>query len=600
MTNLSQKKRSVLAAVISGALLAGSVSVPFASGTELSTDTLSEVTTTGTDSYDEQESVSSDQVPGIDVFLQGGGNGLLADSPDDAAPEEGFKEDACYFYDTFESGAGTWTGRGGASVDVSDGLVYKGSKALKCSGRTDDWNGAAMELSTDTFVPGTEYSFSVCAGTDTGTTTHFLLSLQYDSGSETIYDHLAEADCVKGKYVQLANPNYKIPSGATNMTLYIETKSSSGDFYIDEAIAAPAGTAISGPQPYKFILGDINADMSLDTFDLAASRKFLVSDGFSDKQKKKAADVDQNGEFAVADTVLLSEFLLGKITEFPVAEKIKPEAKSMEEFTAEIAPNVVNMEPNSSKDKKGGVDYGKIEQGTYHSDFANKDKPYYILLPAGYDGTKEYPVMYVMHGYYEKVDRMIINGNQTGSMRTQQIVGNAIADGEAEEMILVFPYVFTSKRLNECTGMDNENNQAYDDFEHDLLDSLMPYIEEHYSVKTGRENTAITGFSMGGRESLLIGLKHPDLFGYVGAICPAPGVPDSIFVRHTDEESPYLLFLSGGTNDDVVGTIPVGYHNSLEKNGVPHVWHYIQGGYHGDNSIHSHLYNFVRAVFKAA
>ena len=587
MTNLSQK-RSVLAAIISGTLLAGSVtSVPFASGADLGTEPLSEVTVT-------EDTI---QVTGIDQFLEAGGVSLLADGE---TTGEAVQETATIFYDTFESGAGDWTGRGGASVEASGDFAYKGSKALKCTKRSDSWNGAALELSASTFVPGTEYSFSVCAGIASGSTTHFLLSLQYKDGSETVYDHLAEADCVGGKFVQLANANYKIPAGATDMVLYIETKSGSGDFYIDDAVAAAAGTAFEGPAPYKFILGDINADLVLDTFDLVASRKGLVEEGFTDKLMKKAADVDQNGEFAVADTVLLSEFLLGKITEFPVAEKIKPEAKTMEEFTAEIAPNVVNMEPNSSHDKRGGVDYGKLEQGTYHSTVANKDKPFYILLPAGYDGTKEYPVMYVMHGYYEKVDRMIINGNNTGSMRTQEIVGNAIADGEAEEMICVFPYVFTSKTLNECTGMNDENNKAYDDFMYDLIECLMPYIEEHYSVKTGRENTAITGFSMGGRESLLIGLQHPELFGYVGAICPAPGVPDSIFVRHSDEESPYLLFLSGGTNDDVVQTIPVGYHNTLEKNGVPHVWHYIQGGYHGDNSIHAHIYNFVRAVFKAA
>lgn len=52
----------------------------------------------------------------------------------------------------------------------------------------------------------------------------------------------------------------------------------------------------------------------------------------------------------------------------------------------------------------------------------------------------------------------------------------------------------------------------------------MPYIESHYSVKTGKDNTAIMGFSMGGRESLYISMKRPDLFGYVGAVCPAPGV----------------------------------------------------------------------------
>ena len=65
---------------------------------------------------------------------------------------------------------------------------------------------------------------------------------------------------------------------------------------------------------------------------------------------------------------------------------------------------------------------------------------------------------------------------------------------------------------------------VYDNFINDLTNDLMPFIEENYSVLTGRENQAIAGFSMGGREALYIGFTRPDLFGYVLAIAPAPGL----------------------------------------------------------------------------
>jgi enterochelin esterase-like enzyme len=126
----------------------------------------------------------------------------------------------------------------------------------------------------------------------------------------------------------------------------------------------------------------------------------------------------------------------------------------------------------------------------------------------------------------------------------------------------------------------------------------MPEIEKNYSVKTGRENTAITGFSMGGRESLLIGMQRSDLFGYVGAICPAPGVSGAF--KWAAGEEPYLLMITGGSNDTVVYDNPKTYHENFQKNGVPHIWHYVNGGYHGDNSIHAHLYNFVRGIFKVS
>ena len=108
---------------------------------------------------------------------------------------------------------------------------------------------------------------------------------------------------------------------------------------------------------------------------------------------------------------------------------------------------------------------------------------------------------------------------------------------------------------------------------------------------------------MGGRESLYIANKRPDLFGYVGAICPAPGVSPGLIAENDFKftgESPYLLLLTAGSNDEVVYSTPSGYHNILTSNGVPHIWHYVDGGYHGGNCIRAHMYNFVRAAFKAS
>ncbi|MDE6670914.1 MAG: esterase family protein [Ruminococcus sp.] len=246
--------------------------------------------------------------------------------------------------------------------------------------------------------------------------------------------------------------------------------------------------------------------------------------------------------------------------------------------------------------KKSGVKYGTVKSGTYYSTTCNRNKPYNILLPANYSENKKYPVLYVLHGYWENQDRMIIKGNDT--MYTKQIIGNAIADGEAEDIIVVFPYVYSSATQENCSAMDDANNEAYDNFINDLIKDLMPHIESTYSVKTGRENTAITGFSMGGRESLLIGMQRSDLFGYVGAICPAPGVTGS-FKWNSEKEAPPLLFITAGSNDTVVYSNPENYHNNFTKNNVPHIWHYVNSGDHGDNSIHAHLYNYIRFIFKA-
>ena len=86
-----------------------------------------------------------------------------------------------------------------------------------------------------------------------------------------------------------------------------------------------------------------------------------------------------------------------------------------------------------------------------------------------------------------------------------------------------------------------EHFKAFDNFINDLRDDLMPYMEENYSVATGRENTAIAGLSMGGRESLYIGTKLTNQFAYIGAFCPAVGVLKS--EDYTTEEGLSLIHI---------------------------------------------------------
>lgn len=511
-----------------------------------------------------------------------------------------------YFHDTFEGDIADWTGRGSAEVTLSGRSPYADKEALLVQNRESSWNGAQKALSTITYKPGEEYSFSVCATfLDSDVTSQkIMLSLQYkDSSGTTQYGHIADATAVKGNYVQLANTNYKIPEGASDLYLYVETESGTDNFYIDEAIVAVKGTKINGPAEIKFTLGDINSDGVIDSFDLVLLRRGLIN-GFKNTAAALAADVNQDSKNDIADAVVFQKYLLRQIANFNQGSSSSSggdeptEAMSMEAFTKLISANIRETETSDSRLEKSGVQYGTIKNGTYYSTTCNRNKPYYILLPANYDESKKYPVLYVMHGYWENERRMILDGNNGNAMCTRQIIGNAIAEGEAKDMIVVFPYIYSSATQASCSAMDDANNAAYDNFINDLTKDLMPHIEKTYSVKTGKNNTAITGFSMGGRESLLIGMKLSDKIGYIGAICPAPGVTGSF--KWDSGKEPYLVFITAGSNDQTVYTVPNGYHENFTKNGVPHIWHYVNGGAHGDNSIHPHLYNFVRAVFKAA
>ncbi|MDD6059315.1 MAG: endo-1,4-beta-xylanase [Ruminococcus sp.] len=147
-----------------------------------------------------------------------------------------------YFYDTFESGAGDWTGRGSASVTTNSKNYVAGSKSLYVSGREDNWHGVEMALDTAAFVPGKTYSFSTGVLQRSGSSAEMKMTLQYtDSSGTEQYDEVAVVTASSGTWTKLENTAYTIPSGASNLKLYVECTDSLTDFYIDEAKGAVEG-----------------------------------------------------------------------------------------------------------------------------------------------------------------------------------------------------------------------------------------------------------------------------------------------------------------------------------------------------------------------
>ena len=255
--------------------------------------------------------------------------------------------------------------------------------------------------------------------------------------------------------------------------------------------------------------------------------------------------------------------------------------------------------------KQAGVEYPEFKKYTYYSSTAERDTSVNVLLPAGYSEEKEYPVLYILHGFWDNEDWM---ARPVVALNT--MLSNLIAAGEAKEMIIVLPYIYCSKDMPYCTGMDLTNSLNYDNFINDLTTDLMPFIESTFAVAKGRENTAITGFSMGARESLFIGFSHSELFGYIGAACPAPGLTQianspmhpgqmtGAEMVFPEDSAPYVVMISASKADGVVGSNPKTYHNVMTKNQTEHIWHELSDTGHDHTSVKPHLYNFLRLIFK--
>lgn len=227
-------------------------------------------------------------------------------------------DDGYLFHDTFDGSTYSWVGRGSATVMTSGAQAYAGTESLLVQDRESAWNGAAKTLRASQFAAGKSYSFSVCAKyVQGGATDNLCLKLQYvGSDGETHYSSIAEATAPKGEWVQLANTDYQIPADATQAQIYVETADSTNNFYIDEAIAADAGTVIPGPVAVHVLPGDVNCDGLINALDLAALKNGIFY-GFADSYASLAADVDASETVDQTDVALLAQYLVRAITEFP-------------------------------------------------------------------------------------------------------------------------------------------------------------------------------------------------------------------------------------------------------------------------------------------
>ena len=310
-----------------------------------------------------------------------------------------------------------------------------------------------------------------------------------------------------------------------------------------------------------------------------------------------ASEVSEEDKGSFATGIVTEDETLG--TESEGAQESTDPVSALNDEIEERCPVTVTA-------TRSNVAYGEFTHGTYDSKTCGLERGYSILLPADYSADKQYPVLYLLHGIFG--NEYSFSGD--ASNKIKEIVGNMAADGLIEETIVVCPNMYASSDPSQQPGFDAESCLPYDNFINDLVNDLMPHIESEYSVLTGRENTYLAGFSMGGRETLFIALQRPELFGYVCSISAAPGIVATTdkFMTHPgqlaesevkfadDAVVPNKFILCCGTRDSVVGTYPKSYHELLEANGTDHIWYEVTGADHDNNVIKSGLYNLFKQI----
>lgn len=137
-----------------------------------------------------------------------------------------------------------------------------------------------------------------------------------------------------------------------------------------------------------------------------------------------------------------------------------------------------------------------------------------IYLPAGYDPDRAepYKVVYLAHGIFgDETDFMVPVGVPT-------ILDNMTARGEIEPTVVVtMGNHFTGTGLNFASY--NRQNAA-----DNLVQVILPYVEEHYNVSDEREGRGYGGFSYGGMTGGFVMNSYPTTFGYYGHFSGNPSL----------------------------------------------------------------------------
>jgi len=259
-----------------------------------------------------------------------------------------------------------------------------------------------------------------------------------------------------------------------------------------------------------------------------------------------------------------------------------------------FAQKIEKEGPKGFDQLKPAIAHGKIDTISYASKTVGTNRKALVYTTPGFSKNKKYPVLYLLHGIGGDEKEWLKGGTP------QIILDNLFAEGKIKPMIVVLPNGRAMKD-DRATGniMAPDKVQAFATFEKDLLDDLIPFIENTYPALTDRENRAIAGLSMGGGQSLNFGLGNLDKFAWIGGFSSAPNTKQPEVLVPNPEEAKKklkLLWISCGDADGLI-TYSKRTHEYLLQNNVPHVY-YLEPGGHDFKVWKNGLYMFSQFLFK--
>ncbi len=237
------------------------------------------------------------------------------------------------------------------------------------------------------------------------------------------------------------------------------------------------------------------------------------------------------------------------------------------------------------------------------------EKNVYIWTPDDYDAKSadKYSTIYMLDG------QTVLTTELGGSMRSWNVAQHTASMMSATDNKAILVCLDAGDMRDddyspaisddaECKSSSNPCGSLFANF---VCDTVMPYVQENYNVYTDAKHTSIAGSSLGGLESLYIGMEHSDKFGTAGVFSPSFWVYSDddwkayFASKKYGDDSAFLYFYSGSFGQDTgIWAEPV--YNELIEAGYPKdklVFSKVEDGAHNEEYWSNIYPEFLDAMF---
>ncbi|MSV27759.1 MAG: esterase [Bryobacterales bacterium] len=248
------------------------------------------------------------------------------------------------------------------------------------------------------------------------------------------------------------------------------------------------------------------------------------------------------------------------------------------------------------------VPHGEVRMVWYKSSTLDAIRRMHVYTPPGYDGgSARYPVFYLLHGGGDE------DSGWSSIGRAGFIIDNLLAANKAKPMIVVMPNGSMPRPPNAPAGPGPGAALAQERFAGELMKDVIPYVESHYRVVADAANRALAGLSMGGGQTLRVGLTNPDMFAYLGVwsagVNPQTS-PDfekrsAAFLEYPEKtnKAVKLFWIGVGAKDPLAYAGSKNLIELLKRHGIAHEYHESPGGHTWINWRH-YLNEFAPLLFR--